>query len=226
MSDIVFDEHVNGYDAWYQTRTGAFVDKVETAAAFRLLAPKDGLFVLDAGCGTGNYSLKLARMGCNVTGIDISENMLASAAQKATGENRVRFIKMDAAHTDFDDNSFDAVLSMAAFEFMPHPIKVYRELKRVVKPGGFIVIGTIQKGGAWEKLYSSPACAGTAYASASFKTGDDIVDLDRDAFTDEVECLFVPPGLDEEVYTDKAEAAGKAQGLTGGFICVKFVKQG
>ncbi len=226
MSKIVFDDFFSGYDAWYHTRIGEFVDKVETDAAFRLLSPKSGIRVLDAGCGTGNFSIKLARMGCDVTGIDVSENMLTQAARKAQEEQQVRFLKMDAAQTGFSNDFFDAVLCMAAFEFIPNPKDVYNEFKRVVKPGGAIVIGTIQKGGAWEKLYSSDACSGTAYASASFKTKDDIINMDRDCLVAVEECLFVPPGLSEEAYTDVAEAVGRSENLTGGFVCVKFSKKG
>lgn len=226
LNKIVFDEFFDGYDAWYNTRIGAFVDKVETEAAFRLLSPKSGIRVLDAGCGTGNFSIKLSRMGCDVTGIDVSENMLAQAVQKAYGEQQVRFLKMDAAQIGFSDNFFDAVLCMAAFEFIPNPQEVYNEFKRVVKPGGVVVIGTIQKGGDWEKLYSSEVCSGTAYANASFKTKDDIISLDRSCLSAVEECLFVPPGLSEEAYTDETESTGKSKGLTGGFVCVKFSKQG
>jgi ubiquinone/menaquinone biosynthesis C-methylase UbiE len=223
--DIVFDTFYEAYDDWYNTKTGAFVDRIETAAAFKLLEPKAGMKVLDAGCGTGNFSFKLAELGCLVTGVDISKNMLAGARQKAAQKKwTVCFLEMDGGRLDFDDGSFDAALSMAVFEFVRRPPDVYGELKRVVKPGGTIVIGTIQKGGAWEKLYSSGACAGTAYAQAVFMTGDDLSALDPEGACAAEQCLFTPPGLDETRYTLQSEAEYKAQNNTGGFVCVKFKK--
>ena len=228
MSNIVFDDYFDGYDAWYSTRIGTFVDQVETDAAFSLLVPENGIRILDAGCGTGNFSIKLANMGCDVTGIDISENMLAQAVQKTQGRKNIRFYEMDASHMDFSDNIFDAALCMVAFEFIPDPEAAYREVKRVGKNRvGQSSSGTIQKGGDWAKLYTSEICSGTAYASADFKTKDEIIDLDRSCLADAQECLFVPPGLSEEAYTDEAESVGKSRmARQEGLYVVKFRKQG
>ena len=80
------------------------------------------MHVLDVGCGTGNFSLKLARMGLKVTGIDISDNMLKVAENKARAEGLIiDFINMDAHDMKFEDNSFDAVISMAVIEFICEP---------------------------------------------------------------------------------------------------------
>ena len=69
----VFDQYATDYDGWYNEKRGSFVDKVETELAFKLLEIKRGMKVLDFGCGTGNFSIKLDKMGCNVTGVDVSE---------------------------------------------------------------------------------------------------------------------------------------------------------
>lgn len=223
MKQIIFDEFYKDYDSWYLTQTGCFVDKVETAAALTLLTPKNDMRLLDIGCGTGNFSLKLARQGCRVTGIDIAQNMLAQAQAKAASAGLpIEFYKMDCARMGFADNSFDTVLSMAAFEFVADARQAYNEMKRVVKPGGIIVIGTIQQGGAWANLYQSDACAATAYAHACFKTKADLTALDPKNVEGTAECLFLPPGLAETAYTLPAERESRNNGTTGGFVCVKY----
>ncbi|NJO92077.1 MAG: methyltransferase domain-containing protein [Chloroflexia bacterium] len=70
---IIFDKEATSYDGWYQTEKGKLIDEVETSLAIELLQPKRGMKVLDVGCGTGNYSIKLAKAGCNVTAIDVSQ---------------------------------------------------------------------------------------------------------------------------------------------------------
>ena len=223
---IIFDHYYEGYEDWYKTKTGLFVDTVETLAAFSLLNPQSGQKILDLGCGTGIFSLKLAALGCTVTGVDISANMLSIAREK-TGRNDtgdIDFFEMDGNHLLFADNTFDAVLSMAAFEFINTPQQVFSEMLRVVKPGGVIVIGTIQKGGAWAKLYSSQAMSGSAYEYAVFKDLDDLKNLGPAESIHELECLFSPPGLSESEYDLQHEEHLKTEGAIGGFVCVKYQK--
>ncbi len=221
MKDIVFDKFYEDYDEWYSTKIGNFVDELETGVLFELLKPKKDMKVLDLGCGTGNMSFKLLEKGCQVTGIDISKKMLEQARAKNT-ENKISFLEMNGTNMDFEDNHFDAAVSMTAFEFIRNPREVYEELKRVVKPGGTIVLGTIQKGGSWEKMYSSHICKGTAYELADFKTKEDLVYLDKDNVVEVKEALYIPPGLEENSYTMESEKSYKKQEEVGGFLCVKY----
>jgi len=82
----IFDGIAKNYDGWYTTKMGNFVDEIETKLALNMFSPRRGMKVLDVGCGTGNFSTKLARFGCRVTGIDVSENMLKIARHKAKEE--------------------------------------------------------------------------------------------------------------------------------------------
>ena len=219
----VFNRFYQDYDAWYQTPMGAFVDQVETDALWSLLAPNPGMRILDVGCGTGLQSLKLARHGCEVTGIDIAPNMLHEAVRKSGEEGlSIDFRRMDCQQMEFPDNSFDAAISMAAFEFIPDPLRAYREMRRVVKPGGLIVIGIIQREGDWASLYASDICKGTAYEYATFRSLEDLRALDTQGFDRALECLFVPPGEPDEAYTADTEQTLAAAGKKGGFLCVRF----
>lgn len=103
------------------------------------LAP--GTRMLDAGCGAGQIAIPAARAGVDVTGIDIASNLIAHARARAAAENlKVRFEEADAEMLPFPDASFDVVVSLFGAMFAPRPDAVARELIRVCKPGGRVVM--------------------------------------------------------------------------------------
>ena len=87
----VFDAIADSYDRWYEDSKGSFIDKVETDLAFKLFKVEKGM-TYDIGCGTGNFSIKLAEMGCKVTGIDISDKMLDIAQKGREGRLPYRLL--------------------------------------------------------------------------------------------------------------------------------------
>lgn len=93
--------------------------------------------VLDVACGTGDMAVSLVERGCTVTGVDISEEMLAIARQKAT---IVTFMIADAEHLPFPDASFDAVTCAFGVRNFVHLEQGLSEMLRVLKPGGRMVI--------------------------------------------------------------------------------------
>ena len=130
----VFDRDASTYDEWYATPLGRYADEAETRCALKLFKVFRGMKILDVGCGTGNFSLKLARKGCQVTGIDLSEKMLSLARKKAKEEGLpVIFCLMDAADLQFRNETFDGVISMTSFEFMEEPEKTMKEMQRSLK---------------------------------------------------------------------------------------------
>ena len=99
------------------------------------------LDVLDVGCGTGALSLILSEMGHNVTGIDLSEGMLGKAKEKVKGQNfRAEFRLGDAENLSFENESFDAVINRNLFWMLLDPERAVFEWKRVLKPGGKVII--------------------------------------------------------------------------------------
>ena len=95
------------------------------------------LSVLDVACGTGDMAVELVRYGCDVTGIDISEEMLAIAKRKV--EN-AKWIVADAENLPFDDNAFDAVTCAFGVRNFAGLERGLGEMVRVLKPGGRLVI--------------------------------------------------------------------------------------
>lgn len=93
--------------------------------------------VLDVACGTGDMAVSLVERGCTVTGVDISEEMLAIARQKAP---MVTSMIADAEHLPFPDASFDAVTCAFGVRNFVHLEQGLNEMLRVLKPGGQLVI--------------------------------------------------------------------------------------
>ena len=103
-----------------------------------------GLRVLDLGCGDGTTALPAARLGADVTGVDIASNLVAAgnARAKAAGLANLRFVEGDASNlAGLPDAGFDLLVSIFGAMFAPRPHDVAREMVRVVRPGGRIVMG-------------------------------------------------------------------------------------
>jgi SAM-dependent methyltransferase len=100
--------------------------------------------VLDLGCGDGTTALPLARLGAEVVGIDIARNLVEAGNRRAVeaGLNRLTFQEGDASNLEgVADDAFDLTLSIFGAMFAPKPMDVAREMVRVTKPGGRIVMG-------------------------------------------------------------------------------------
>lgn len=102
---------------------------------------KDQLEILDVGTGTGVIALVLAEMGHKVTGVDIAEEMVQKAREKAKNLNLFADFRVgDAEELPFADNSFDALINRHVVWSLPHPEKAMAEWKRVLRPGGKLII--------------------------------------------------------------------------------------
>ena len=104
----------------------------------------DGLEVLDLGCGDGTTAVPAARLGANVLGVDIASNLVEAGNERARslGLTNCRFQEGDASDLkDIDDDSFDLVVSIFGAMFAPRLFDVAKEVVRVTRPGGRIVMG-------------------------------------------------------------------------------------
>ena len=102
------------------------------------------LRALDLGCGDGTTALPLAQMGADVTGIDIARNLVEAGNKRAAaaGLDRLKFYEGDACNLEgVGDDLFDLTLTVFGAMFAPKPFDVAREMVRVTKPGGRIVMG-------------------------------------------------------------------------------------
>jgi len=104
----------------------------------------EGLDVLDLGCGDGTTAIPEARLGANVLGVDIAENLVAAGNARARdlGLSNIRFQVGDASQlSELADDSFDLVVSIFGAMFAPRPLDVAGEVVRVTRTGGRIVMG-------------------------------------------------------------------------------------
>lgn len=148
---ISFDDIAGRYDQWEETPLGALTSRLEREIIITLFeeARCTGP-VLDVGCGTGNMALLFARRGLTVSGVDISEKMLHHARQKAVEAGiKVDFRQADASRLPFPNESFGTVTCLLTIEFSNRPEDVVQEIYRVLRPGGHLILATLNRRSLW-----------------------------------------------------------------------------
>jgi len=113
-------------------------------ALVKSLGIRRGMKVLDLGCGDGTTALPAARFGAEVLGVDIARNLVEAARRRASdqGLTNCKFQQGDASNLqDLQDRSFDLVVSIFGAMFAPRPNDVAKEMVRVTRAGGRIVMG-------------------------------------------------------------------------------------
>ena len=113
-------------------------------SVIKSLGVTKGLKVLDLGCGDGTTAIPSAQLGAEVLGVDIASNLVAEAKKRASelGLTNCNFQEGDACDLrELKDQSFDLVVSIFGAMFAPKPFEVAKEMVRVARPGGRIVMG-------------------------------------------------------------------------------------
>lgn len=137
-----FEGLAKDYDLWYGTPFGKYADKLEKKLIFEFLSTIGGKTILDVGCGTGKYTLRLTNLGAIVFGLDPSVKMLKIAKEK---NGKIPFILGTAENLPFKPHSFDVIVSITSLCFVSDARKATEEMKRDVKPTGKIVVGVLNK---------------------------------------------------------------------------------
>jgi len=136
------ERYLHGYEEWTKTWMQQRTAARELAFAVPHLRP--GMQVIDCGCGPGSITVGLAEIVApgQVTGIDIEPRQLEAARALANerGVRNIRFETGSVYELPYPDASFDAATAHFVIEHVKDPVRALRELKRVLKPGGFAAI--------------------------------------------------------------------------------------
>ena len=136
-----WDESSQSYDSLHGHGIKSKEERDAWKNMLETVLPRGRLKILDVGCGTGELSLLLEGMGHQITGIDLSDEMLSVARSKAKASQlKARFMTGDAESLNFDDESFDAVINRHLLWTLPHHDLALREWKRVLTKVGRVII--------------------------------------------------------------------------------------
>ena len=174
----IFDEWSDKYEQWFKTPLGRIVRETELNLLMESLAPQKGETILDAGCGTGIFTTDFLEKGPKIVGMDISPKMLEVASHKAK-EFDFLPVKGNILDLPFLDDYFDKVISNTAIEFIGDGEKAVRELFRVLKPGGTLVIATLNRLSPWAQERTDRAKRGETdlYDKAYFRSPKELLGL-------------------------------------------------
>ena len=173
----LFDEWPEAYDRWFTTPIGSLVKKYETQLILDQLKPKPGEIILDAGCGTGVFTIDILLSGSQVVGLDISLPMLIQAVKKLKGLP-FQMILADILNLPFPGNSFDKVISVTTLEFIEDAKGAVEELFRITQKGGSIVVATLNSLSPWASRRRAKAEKGhTIFEKAIFRSPDELLHL-------------------------------------------------
>jgi ubiquinone biosynthesis O-methyltransferase len=138
------------YTRWRASEIGAITERLESQLILELVGDVGGRRVLDVGCGDGELALELTKRGAVVTGIDASAAMIDAAKRRATQHNvDITFQVGTAEQLPFSAERFDVVTAITILCFVDDAAPVFREIARVLRPGGRLVIGELGKWSSW-----------------------------------------------------------------------------
>lgn len=173
----------NAYRSWRASRLGQITDRLEEELVLQLIGPPAGLRILDVGCGDAALAVALAQRGALVTGMDVDPGMLAAGRARAAASGVAPdLMQGDIRALPFADDSFDLVLAVTVLCFVDAAAPAVREMARVLRPGGRLVIGELGRWNLWAaKRRMSGWLGSRMWRSATFRTVRALKDLVADA---------------------------------------------
>jgi len=170
-----FGRIADRYDKWYSTPCGFVYDRLEKKAIDRLLPNiDDGSRFLEVGCGTGHWSEYFSNRGFEVTGIDVSKEMIEVAKKKHIANSQ--FQVADGENLPFADESFDSAAAITTLEFTANPEKMISEMIRCVKkPGGKLIVGVLNALCSYNQKWKNKSHS--VYSSAKLFSPEQVKEL-------------------------------------------------
>ena len=164
------------YAAWRATALGDTTEALEQQLILGLVGELPGRDVLDAGCGDGTLVCALATRGATVTGVDADPAMLSAARSRAGAASlTATFVEGRVERLPLPDASFDVVVAVAVLCFVPDPASALRELTRVLRPGGRLVVGELGRWSTWAAIRRVRGWRGSpTWRAAHFRTASEL----------------------------------------------------
>jgi ubiquinone/menaquinone biosynthesis C-methylase UbiE len=138
-----YEKEAQSYDEKRSSSAaGKFIWGTERGMILNLCEDIKRKKILDLGAGTGRYSIELAKNGANIVSYDPAKAMIKVINEKSYKENvieRISFVQGDGKKLPFKDSSFDGIICMYVLSHLSTYKDVLREMKRVIKPDGFII---------------------------------------------------------------------------------------
>jgi ubiquinone/menaquinone biosynthesis C-methylase UbiE len=220
----LFDEWPEKYDQWFTTPIGRLIKEYESEVILELLSPRNEERILDVGCGTGIFTLDILALGTHVVGLDISPSMLRRARQKAKEYPFYTTIG-NMMNLPFVDCAFDKVVSITALEFIKDARGALREMFRVTKQGGCLVVATLNSLSPWATHRKARAEKGQSslFKRTIFRSPDEIMNSIPVDGIITTAIHFQKDDSPEEA--KEIELQGKLKGLnTGAFLASRWQK--
>jgi ubiquinone/menaquinone biosynthesis C-methylase UbiE len=219
----LFDEWPDAYDRWFTTPIGSLIRRYELELIMNLLKPKRSEAILDAGCGTGVFTVDILASGSSVVGLDLSLPMLARAGRKLDGLPFQRVLG-DIVCLPFLESSFDKVVSVTALEFIEDAKEAVGEMFRVTQRRGTIVVASLNSLSPWASRRMVEAKERhTIFEKAIFRSPDELRSL---ALGDSVVKTAIH--FEKEDDPDKAirieQEGQRKDSKTGAFVAVRWIK--
>jgi ubiquinone/menaquinone biosynthesis C-methylase UbiE len=219
----IFDHWSKKYDQWFETLLGRLIKGYECELIHRMLIPSRGEIILDTGCGTGVFTREIGETGARVVGLEISRPMLVRAALKNRG---IPFLSVqgDMRRLPFVDDSFDKAVSITAIEFIEAAGIAIEEMFRVTKPGGIVVVATLNSLSPWACRREEKGRKGhPIFQHTIFRSPEEMAGLAPVKGIIETAIHFNKE--DDLKLAQEIERAGRKKGLnTGAFLAARWIK--
>jgi len=169
----------DAYSDWRQSALGQITDALEQRLLLDRIGPAEGLDILDVGCGDGVLATKLAASGAQVTGLDASAEMITAARCRASAAKvDLNLVAGDAGSLPFSAARFDVVISVATLCFSASPQQPIREMARVLKLGGRLILGELGGWNAWAVQRRVKGWLGSSiWRAARFRSRKELITL-------------------------------------------------
>ena len=178
VAQQLFDKWPAKYEQWFRTPIGQLIQSIELGHIMELVDPGPKDRILDVGCGTGIFTEHYARRGAQVTGVDLSLEMLRYGVQKPELMQMLPAVA-DMRRLPFADRVFSKTVSITALEFVPDARGAIQELIRVTRRGGRLVIATLNRLSPWADRRSQDAKDNpdSVFRHVYFRTPDELSSL-------------------------------------------------